>query len=230
MQGRAGLTSWESVGLFTGLSVYLCHCFASFLSTRWQRQPQVPLSLVYSLPIPPILPCRGYFRKTSEPSNAFQYSEQCRVAKRYPILDPKERVIIALLFVIPGKQYFPCCCSGSCFKTLLKNVTVWMLSSHPVCWLRVAYSQVTLQLFQEFPDLRVYNLCGGIISWYNSGEVVVDCNGDPIESIHPFEPELEVYITRPNALSTAQQYEDWDRAYLPMFEFIMFFVLDRTVK
>lgn len=54
-------------------------------------------------------------------------------------------------------------------------------------------------LTQAVPAAEVYNLCGGLIAWYNAGEVFEDEAGEPVDALHPFSDALKPFITRRNA-------------------------------
>ena len=68
----------------------------------------------------------------SKHSNVFRYSESCRVAIRYLMLDLKAAVQSPCRCLAPGHHLFACCCFISCFKTPMKNVIVWILTGHSV--------------------------------------------------------------------------------------------------
>ena len=70
------------------------------------------------------------YRMTSKCSHAFQYSEPCTFTIRYPMLHPKEG--LQLPCIILGHHLYACCCSTSCFNTLLENVNAWLFYDHTI--------------------------------------------------------------------------------------------------
>lgn len=46
--------------------------------------------------------------------------------------------------------------------------------------------------------ITAYNLCGGLINYYNQGGQVVDAKGRQIQAIHPGSQAYALYVERPN--------------------------------
>eukprot|EP00192_Tetraselmis_astigmatica_P009044 CAMPEP_0117657522 /NCGR_PEP_ID=MMETSP0804-20121206/5377_1 /TAXON_ID=1074897 /ORGANISM="Tetraselmis astigmatica, Strain CCMP880" /LENGTH=677 /DNA_ID=CAMNT_0005463985 /DNA_START=44 /DNA_END=2078 /DNA_ORIENTATION=+ len=59
-------------------------------------------------------------------------------------------------------------------------------------------ASVSAELSKKLEGKVVYNLCGGIIEWYNKGGEVVDGDGNPVEAIHPEKRELMEFLQRPS--------------------------------
>jgi hypothetical protein len=59
--------------------------------------------------------------------------------------------------------------------------------------------QVAAAIMKEAPGAKVYNLCGGLIAWFNAGEAMEDEGGGEVEALHPFSDALKPFITRANA-------------------------------
>jgi hypothetical protein len=57
--------------------------------------------------------------------------------------------------------------------------------------------QVALKLLEHFPAVNVYNLCGGLIAWFNAG---YDLEGSSTEGFHSHIDELEQFINREDAI------------------------------
>jgi hypothetical protein len=55
--------------------------------------------------------------------------------------------------------------------------------------------QVVTRLLERFPDLLMYNLCGGLIAWFNARLPMQDSLGNSINALHPFNDVLAQYIT-----------------------------------
>lgn len=51
----------------------------------------------------------------------------------------------------------------------------------------------------ERDDIQVFNLCGGIVEWYNRGNDVVNLSNQPVELLHPGAYRIEEFVTRPNS-------------------------------
>jgi hypothetical protein len=55
--------------------------------------------------------------------------------------------------------------------------------------------QVVTRLFEHFPNLQMYNLCGGVIAWFNAGLPLQDSVGNSIDALHPLNEHLAQFIT-----------------------------------
>ena len=62
--------------------------------------------------------------------NGLQHAELCRVAITHPILDTNEGLQLPCSCQCRVDHLAACCCSRSCFKTLMENVIVWKFSGH----------------------------------------------------------------------------------------------------
>mmetsp|Transcript_26278 Transcript_26278/g.67962 ORF Transcript_26278/g.67962 Transcript_26278/m.67962 type:complete len:306 (+) Transcript_26278:1-918(+) len=59
-------------------------------------------------------------------------------------------------------------------------------------------ASVAAQLSTHLHGKTVYNLCGGVIEWFNKEGEVVDPAGKPVQAVHPYQRDLLPFIDRPN--------------------------------
>ena len=57
--------------------------------------------------------------------------------------------------------------------------------------------QVAARLYERFPDVRTYNVCGGLIAWRNAGLPLEDAFGRPVAELHPHRDDLACFIAPP---------------------------------
>mmetsp|Transcript_7680 Transcript_7680/g.18395 ORF Transcript_7680/g.18395 Transcript_7680/m.18395 type:complete len:665 (-) Transcript_7680:113-2107(-) len=60
-------------------------------------------------------------------------------------------------------------------------------------------SSVASQLSAALGGKVVYNMCGGLIEWYNKGGEVVGPDGSPVDAVHPYRRELVEFLARPSS-------------------------------
>ena len=57
---------------------------------------------------------------------------------------------------------------------------------------------IAAMAIENIIGLPVSNLCGGLIAWVNSGGTLVDLHSNPVKKLHPFNRDLEQFITSEN--------------------------------
>lgn len=87
-----------------------------------------------------------------------------------------------------GKQVVVVC-YDSC--GLRGSLLAYILSEHS----SVAESEETAG---NYANMQAFNLCGGILEYYNRGFMVVNVDDKPVEMVHPGAHRAEQYVTRPN--------------------------------
>lgn len=54
-----------------------------------------------------------------------------------------------------------------------------------------------MRLYERFPDVRVFNVCGGLIAWRNAGLPLEDAFGREVEELHPHHDDLARFFEAP---------------------------------
>lgn len=64
------------------------------------------------------------------------------------------------------------------------------------CSVGVRSEKATLDLQKQHPEVKFFNLYGGIFDWFNQGNQIVDQNNKPTETIHTYNKKWEKWVLR----------------------------------